>query len=303
MGKVSIAKNQKFGISVVIPTRNRHEDLEDCLKAVKKQDYTNYEIIIVDDNSSCRDENHKLALKYDARHIYNEEWMGTPIAYNIGILNSKKPLVVFTDDDCVPSENWLTSLINAYKKSNAVIVGSRVLNVSKSKGVLKKQMKTSSFFSAFAKIIFGLDNSVGKVTRSGRICTNYDNKFEGFVDVVTGGSLMIDKDKTNHRFLQVKKGVNRYHDTFFCYRVGRDDGDLYFTSESSVFHNFTERSRLSYFDDLFDTHYASVWFNRQTLLIAEIVEIFGFVVMMTKDKRYISAIKGKIKGWIDMKFN
>jgi len=39
-------------VSVVIPTRNRREVLEKCLKALAVQTYPNYEVIVVDDGSS-----------------------------------------------------------------------------------------------------------------------------------------------------------------------------------------------------------------------------------------------------------
>ena len=39
-------------ISVCIPARNEERDIKNCVKSVLNQDYPNFEVIVVDDNSS-----------------------------------------------------------------------------------------------------------------------------------------------------------------------------------------------------------------------------------------------------------
>ncbi len=41
-------------VSVLIPARNEEENIETCLKSLQKQDYPNFEILVLDDNSKDR---------------------------------------------------------------------------------------------------------------------------------------------------------------------------------------------------------------------------------------------------------
>ena len=39
-------------VSVLIPTRNEEKNIEVCLESLRQQDYPNFEILVLDDNSS-----------------------------------------------------------------------------------------------------------------------------------------------------------------------------------------------------------------------------------------------------------
>ena len=41
-------------VSVLIPARNEEENIEACLRSLRIQDYPNFEIIVLDDNSEDR---------------------------------------------------------------------------------------------------------------------------------------------------------------------------------------------------------------------------------------------------------
>jgi glycosyltransferase involved in cell wall biosynthesis len=49
-------------VSIIIPTYNSARTLEQCLISIQNQDYTNIEIIVVDNNSS--DETKSIATKF-----------------------------------------------------------------------------------------------------------------------------------------------------------------------------------------------------------------------------------------------
>ena len=49
-------------ISIIIPARNEHLNIQRCLQSIKNQSYSNYEVIIVDDNST--DDTCKIAEKF-----------------------------------------------------------------------------------------------------------------------------------------------------------------------------------------------------------------------------------------------
>lgn len=91
-------------VSVVIPTRNRAELLERAIKSVLLQTYNNWEIIIVDDNST--DDTKLVVEKFNddkIRYITLIGKTGGAAARNVGINNANGEYVAFLDDD----DEWL----------------------------------------------------------------------------------------------------------------------------------------------------------------------------------------------------
>ena len=50
---VEIKKEEPL-VSVLVPARNEEDNIGRCLKSLSKQDYTNLEILVLDDNSNDR---------------------------------------------------------------------------------------------------------------------------------------------------------------------------------------------------------------------------------------------------------
>lgn len=102
-------------VSVVIPTYKRGgRFLERALYSALNQTYTNYEIIVVDDNdpeTSYRRETEMAIAKFSnyprIRYIRHGKNMGGAVARNTGIREAKGSWVAFLDDD----DEWLPAKI------------------------------------------------------------------------------------------------------------------------------------------------------------------------------------------------
>jgi glycosyltransferase involved in cell wall biosynthesis len=104
-------------VSIVIPTRNRREDLRACLLALASQDFPRekYEVIVCDDGSEEEiskvvDEFRQTGL--DVRYL-RQEPKGPAAARNLGIRHSKGKIVAMTDSDTAPDRSWLKKLYEA----------------------------------------------------------------------------------------------------------------------------------------------------------------------------------------------
>lgn len=97
--------------SVIIPTFNRRGQLKKCLEALKNQNYKNFEIIVVNDASSD-------GTSGDINHSEN---LGPSAARNSGIKKAKHEFLAFTDDDCLPDENWLRDLAESFDDADFVL--------------------------------------------------------------------------------------------------------------------------------------------------------------------------------------
>ena len=93
-------------ISVCIPARNEERDIKNCVKSVLNQDYPNFEVIVVDDNSS--DNTAKIVrsmteeypnLIFIAGAQLAPGWMGKPYALHQAYQKSRGQYLLFTDAD------------------------------------------------------------------------------------------------------------------------------------------------------------------------------------------------------------
>lgn len=94
-------------VSVVIPTLNRYEYLKDVLEDLEKQDYKNFEVIIVDQSTPYREEFYK-DFNLNIQLFYQEEralWL----ARNNAIRNSKGEFLLLFDDDSRVEKDWISN--------------------------------------------------------------------------------------------------------------------------------------------------------------------------------------------------
>lgn len=89
-------------ISVYIPTYNRLELLKRAVQSVQNQTYKNFEIIIVDDNSSDGTQDFLVGLaKVDSRirYFFKDKNSGACVSRNIAINFAQGELITGLDDD------------------------------------------------------------------------------------------------------------------------------------------------------------------------------------------------------------
>jgi len=94
-------------VSVVIPTLNRYEYLKDILNDFEKQDYKNFEVIVVDQSEPFQKEFYD-DFKLDINLIHQEEkalWL----ARNTAIKNAKGDLIALSEDDVRIASNWISN--------------------------------------------------------------------------------------------------------------------------------------------------------------------------------------------------
>ena len=119
-------------ISVIVPTFGRPDALRRCLQALARQEYPRdrYEVIVVDDGSAvpARDVIESVKGPLRARLICQAH-RGPAAARNEGAARAGGEVLAFTDDDCMPSEQWLPSLASALGRHPGSAVAGSTINV------------------------------------------------------------------------------------------------------------------------------------------------------------------------------
>ena len=113
--------------SVVICTRDRTERLGSCLAAVLRQDYPDFEVIVVD-NAPADDAVANLVAGRRAagtngvplRHVV-EQRPGLSWARNTGLRAASGRIVAYLDDDEHPDRHWLAELARGFSLGHGVV--------------------------------------------------------------------------------------------------------------------------------------------------------------------------------------
>jgi glycosyltransferase involved in cell wall biosynthesis len=105
-------------VSVVVPCFNAERTVAKCIEACLRQDYSNLEIIFVDDGSN--DATPTILGAYNGIKVLTQPNSGAASARNFGWRSSSGQIVCFTDSDCVPNPRWVSRLVEGY---SAPVVG------------------------------------------------------------------------------------------------------------------------------------------------------------------------------------
>jgi glycosyltransferase involved in cell wall biosynthesis len=110
--------NNKPQISVIVPAFNEEKYLSACLDAIRKQTFHNYELIVVNNNST--DHTAEIAEKFGARVVL-EKQQGMIPARERGFREAKAPIIARTDADSKPTPNWLKVILTTFNKYPEVV--------------------------------------------------------------------------------------------------------------------------------------------------------------------------------------
>jgi O-antigen biosynthesis protein len=109
-------------ISVVLCTRDRPDQLEACLRALDRQEYPRFEVVVVDNAPATE----AVRALVDARtggasvRYVREPRPGLSWARNSGIAIASGQVIAFLDDDEEPDRLWLTGLARGFARGDDI---------------------------------------------------------------------------------------------------------------------------------------------------------------------------------------
>lgn len=195
-------------VSVVVIAYNIEDRIEPCLNNILNQDFSDYEVIVVDDGST--DATAKRAGKYPVRLIRQSN-RGIAGARNAGADISQGEILIFLDGDCMVERNFITRMVEPLSQAQV--------------GMTQGYIDIANPQSLMAQLIF---------MKARYVFHNLE-----YLDFSWGGCVAIRKDLFERlgRFGELIKFVE---DDDLAYRIIDQGYKIYLAKEAKFFHPFPE---------------------------------------------------------------
>jgi len=209
-------------ITVIICTLNRVETTLNTVRYLEQQNIDDFEVLIVDQSD---DKDPRLtgyhSDKFQYRYEYVEE-KSLPNARNVGASIAKNEILVFLDDDVVPTDSLLENYIKVYAQAapDVWVIGGRTLEPG-------------------SRIMRDRDDMIGgMITKYGKTMKNFESSESGVCEWVVGANFSARKDKFMEAggFDKNFIGNAMLEDSDFGYSVKAAGGKVFFSSDPVLEH-------------------------------------------------------------------
>jgi GT2 family glycosyltransferase len=281
-------------VSVIIPTKNRKEDLFETLNSVFNQSVSPFEILIIDQSKERIDytpmRHLAITKNIDFKVIYDPQIKGLTQARNIGIDSMRGDVVLFLDDDLTLDRNYVNNMLLTFSEP-------RCKDIAGVGGIVKLLHENKKLgFNHFFKL-GPFSDTREKI--KGRPPGIYESRY------LSGGSMLLKReDIQGLRFDENMTGYSHGEDMDFCWRLSQKK-KLVINSRATCVHKLSsigrEKGKRITNDILFHFYFLSInlpftlenlaaylWFNLGMLARP----VFRFEPKMYKD-----VFRGYYKIW------
>ena len=140
-------------VSIIVPVFNTEKYLPDCLSSILNQDFSDFELILVDNGST--DNSVDICKEYEQKDsrvklfVYKKE-QGAAQARNYGLSKAEGEYIAFIDSDDVVAKDYLSFLFNKSKNGSYDLVSAKHAPFNKSFAPKASAMSSSTLSSSEA---------------------------------------------------------------------------------------------------------------------------------------------------------
>jgi glycosyltransferase involved in cell wall biosynthesis len=198
-------------VSVIIPVYNRDELLTICLESIKQSNYSNYEVIVVDDGSQTPFS--KCIQNSNFIYLRHEKNKGAGAARNTGAAKAVGEILLFIDSDIEIYPNTISNIANEFKLDK---------RISALTAMIAKENRFKNFFSLYKTAFFrwSVSNMGSEVAY---ICTSCAAIRKSMFQQIGG-------------FSEKYKGAS-WEDVEIGLEIIKNQGVIRFTNKIEVIHN------------------------------------------------------------------
>lgn len=205
-------------VSVVIPTYNRDKCIIDLLNCLFRQDYNNFEILVIDQSDNLSKEKQELISRnVDILKYFKINERGRSLAKNYGILLASGDIILFCDDDIIVPENFISTHARTLSDPGIAACSCRLVEEGQPAIRIRKPLRTTFY---------------------GRLINKPFSTQSGFVTSLNGGNMSFKKEVLNRVgfFEEYFTGTSMVEEPDIAYRIVKSGYKLYFNASITVFH-------------------------------------------------------------------
>lgn len=253
------------GISIIITAKDEAENLRKNLPSILNQDYSNYEVVVVDNGSTDSTSDVLNGFKQSYPNLYttyipveSEKVNSKKLALTIGIKAAKHDILLFTEPDTKPfTRKWVYEYSRAFSKDKDIVLGACQIEMDKS--FSNKFILFDNLFFGVKYLSFALINKpymgVGR-NMAFRKKLFFDNKgFSSILNIEDGEdnvfiNKIVTKENTaviiSEESMTVSNVINRFS-TWRSAKTKYLTTQKYLTSNATSILAFEEFSRYSFY--------------------------------------------------------
>lgn len=225
-------------ISILLNCCNGEKYLKETLRSIKAQDYNNWELVFVDNNSTDKtkiifDKEKDKRFKYF--FLKNKKKLG--YARNYGISKCKGDYIAFIDDDDLWKQNKLSKQIICFKNKKIDLVYTNVIKFSK-----KKKLSSLNNLKFFLKnknqtkyLLKNYNITLSSVILKKSIIKKYNYKFNKNFNYIEDFDFFI-RISRRHKFKFLNEALTKWrvHDQSLTHQNFYDLGNELLTFVSKI---------------------------------------------------------------------
>jgi poly-beta-1,6-N-acetyl-D-glucosamine synthase len=149
-------------VSVVIAARDEYLNLYENLPSILEQDYPNFEVIVVNNDST--DESAILLRNFQQQYPHLNVitlernlnfFKGKKFPLSLGIRTAKNDILIFTDADCKPSSpQWINHMQSGFLNDTGIVLG--IGQYRRAPGLLNLLVRYETFMVALQYLSFAI---------------------------------------------------------------------------------------------------------------------------------------------------
>ena len=223
--------------TVVIPTKNRPEELKKLFASLMIQTQLPNQIIIVDQSSEdkiIKDELISIlkSKKIDLNYICNDKIKGLVEAKDYSIKHCKHDIISFFDDDIVLQPEYLEKVAFAFNKYSKMVGANGVVEYAK-KNYLQRFIFKITHKGIFSDNRYEVVNSIGEKDMEPKL-----------VNTLSGGLSSWRKEIFNELTFDTKNYFHSYEDKEFSIRINKKyPNGMYIIPQAKLKHFHSEINR------------------------------------------------------------
>jgi len=223
MHKINLPK-----VGVIVVTYNSRFYIKKCLESILNNNYSNFELLIVDNSSN--DKTVSLIRKFfkQTSIIKNDRNLGFGAANNIGIkylMKKKCELFLLLNPDTVSSPNLIKKLVNIFQEKDRIGIAGCIITYTNNH---KKIWFAGGYFNklfCFTRHKY-MNDSLKKVGVESRN-----------VDFITGACMMISSTVIEKVGLMPEEYFLYFEDVFFCQKAKEKGFSCYLLAQPLISHH------------------------------------------------------------------